>query len=283
MYKGNENMVESVHKGYSVLMSVYHKENPKYLRQAMDSMWNQTLPPDDFVLVCDGPLNQQLDAVISEMQQRHSQLNVVRLETNVGLGCALNKGIQCCKCDFIARMDSDDIARPERCEKEWNYLTNHPEVSIVGGWIEEFSTTPESVEAIRKVPENEEEIKAFARKRNPFNHPSVMLRKQDALAVGNYSDVRYLQDYYLWTAMLIQGYRGHNLQEPLVWMRANENLFKRRSGSLYVKIQLDLFRIMLKNGFITTPQYLSSCVIRICSGIAPNWMRRFMFKKILRK
>lgn len=268
---------------YSVLMSVYYKENPEHLRQAMDSMWNQTLPAEDFVLVCDGPLNEPLDAVIAQMQQLHPQLNVVRLEKNVGLGRALNEGVRHCKCDLIARMDSDDIARPERCEKQCEYLSAHPEISILGGWIEEFSTTPQTVNAVRKVPETEEEIKRFARKRNPFNHPSVMLRRQDVLAAGNYPDVRYLQDYYLWTAMLIQGYRGHNLQEPLVWMRANENLFKRRSGSLYIKIQLNLFRIMRKSGFITYPQYLSSCAIRICSGIAPNWLRKMVFQKVLRK
>ena len=100
---------------YSVLMSVYYKENPEHLRQAMDSMWSQTLPPEEFVLVCDGPLNEPLDEVIAEMQQLHPQLNVVRLEKNVGLGRALNEGIRRCKCDLIARMDSDDIARPERC------------------------------------------------------------------------------------------------------------------------------------------------------------------------
>lgn len=269
--------------GYSVLMSVYAKEKPEYLKQAMDSMWNQTLPTEDFVLVCDGPLNDQLDKVIAEMEQLHPQLHVVRLEKNVGLGCALNVGVHHCKCELIARMDSDDIARPERCEKESEFLSNHPETSILGGWIEEFSVTPEIVNAIRKVPETETEIEQFAKKRNPFNHPSVMLRKKDVLAAGNYPNVRYLQDYYLWTNMLVRGYRGHNLQEPLVWMRANQNLFKRRAGTLYIKIQLDLFRIMLDHKFITYPQYLCSCFIRICSGIAPNWLRQLAFRKVLRK
>lgn len=268
---------------YSVLMSVYQKERPEYLRQSMESIANQTIPTNDFVLVCDGPLNEKLDAEIVRMQEVFGDvLHVVRLEKNMGLGNALNIGIQHCRNDLVARMDSDDIARPERCEKELLYLKTHQNVSIVGGWIEEFSTNPEDVNAIRKVPETDEEIRRFAKKRNPFNHPSVMLRRKDVLAAGNYPDVRYLQDYYLWTSMLIQGYCGHNLQEPLVWMRAGENLFKRRSGTLYIKIQLDLFKIMLRHKFITYPQYLNSCIIRICSGMAPNWVRRFVFERVLR-
>lgn len=268
---------------YSVLISVYAKEHPEYLRQSMESMFTQTVPTDDFVLICDGPLTQGLDAVIAQMQSKFGPvLRVFRFEQNGGLGHALRTGVTLCKNDLIARMDSDDISRPDRCEKELAFMVQHPEVSIVGGWIEEFSQTPDKVESVRAVPETSEQIMDYAKVRCPFNHPSVMFRKNDVLAAGNYAEVCHIQDYYLWAAMLVKGYKGYNLQEPLVWMRADESFFKRRGGKEYVKLQVDLFRYMRQNGFITWSQYLRSIVLRTGSGLAPNWMRQFAFKHMLR-
>lgn len=277
-------MVTNEYDSYSVLMSVYVKEKPEYLRASIESMMNQTVPTNDFVLVCDGPLNLELDAVIDEMQQKYGDvLHIVRFEKNGGLGHALQVGVKECRNDLIARMDSDDISRPYRCEKELQVLMEHPEISIVGGVIEEFSTTPDVIDAKRVVPETSEKIVEFSKNRNPFNHLSVMYRKKDVLKAGNYSDVRFMQDYYLWIDMLIAGMNGYNIQEPLVWMRADSNLFRRRSGKLYVEIQVNLFKKMRNAGYITYTEYLKSVVIRICSAYAPNWLRQFMFKKVLRK
>lgn len=269
---------------YSVLMSVYHREKPEYLKLSIESMYGQTVPTNDFVLVCDGPLTEELDIVISNYEEKYAEsFHVVRLEKNGGLGHALQVGVGECKNDIIARMDSDDISRSERCEKELEVLENNPDISIVGTVIEEFSHSPEEVNAQRIVPETHEEIVQFAKKRNPFNHPSVMYRKRAVLEAGNYSDVRFMQDYYLWVDMLIKGYKGYNIQEPLVWMRADSNLFKRRSGKLYVQLQVNLFKKMREAGLISYAEYLMSCGIRVCSAMAPNWLRQFMFKKMLRK
>lgn len=273
---------------YSILMSVYHKEKATFLRQAMNSMWEQTVPSNDFVLVCDGPLPPELDKVIEEMKELHpDKLNIIRLEKNEGLGHALQTGVLACRNDLIARMDSDDICLPDRCEKELAVFAEHPDLSIVGGFISEFweqeNGIPKSCKSIRSVPENHDEILKFAKMRNPFNHPSVMFRRKDVLAAGNYSHVRYLQDYYLWAHMLIRGFKGYNIQEPLVMMRTGKDFFKRRSGKLYRSIQTDLFRYMRDQHFITKFQFMMSIFIRNASGIAPNWLRQFMFKTILRK
>lgn len=115
---------------YSVLMSVYSKENPTWLRLAIESMQTQTLPTSDFVLVCDGPLTPELDGVIAEKQRQMGEtLTVVRLEKNVGLGNALNEGIKHCRNELVARMDSDDIAYPDRCEKQVAIFNKYPIVS----------------------------------------------------------------------------------------------------------------------------------------------------------
>ena len=198
-------------QNYSVLMSVYYKEKPEYLEQAIESVQSQTFPTDDFILVCDGPLNDALDKVIAKKQQEMGiTLNVVRLAKNGGLGNALNEGIKHCKNELVARMDSDDIAYPDRCEKQLAVFNEHPEVSICSGIVEEFTTDPNTVDAKRVPPETNAEIVEFAKKRNPFNHPCVMYKKSAVEAVGSYQDFYLLEDYYLWLRMLMAGGGQHS-------------------------------------------------------------------------
>lgn len=277
-------MSVSKYENYSVLMSVYYKENSEYLKQAIESIQAQTFPTDDFVLVCDGPLNQELDSVIKKKQQEMKNiLNVVRLKKNAGLGSALNKGIQQCKNELVARMDSDDISYPDRCEKQLMVFNTYPEISVCSGIVEEFATNPKVVESRRVPPETQEEIREFAKVRNPFNHPCVMYKKPDVEAVGSYKDFYLLEDYYLWVRMIMAGYQGYNLQEPLLHMRAGTDMYMRRGGLKYAKTQEKLFRFMKNNGFISKGQYIKNCVIRGESSLAPNWLRKFVFEKVLRK
>ena len=277
-------MSVSKYENYSVLMSVYYKENSEYLKQAIESIQAQTFPTDDFVLVCDGPLNQELDSVIKKKQQEMKNiLNVVRLKKNAGLGNALNKGIQQCKNELVARMDSDDISYPDRCEKQLMVFNTYPEISVCSGIVEEFATNPKVVESRRVPPETQEEIREFAKVRNPFNHPCVIYKKPDVEAVGSYKDFYLLEDYYLWVRMIMAGYQGYNLQEPLLHMRAGTDMYMRRGGLKYAKTQEKLFRFMKNNGFISKGQYIKNCVIRGESSLAPNWLRKFVFEKVLRK
>ena len=277
-------MSVSKYENYSVLMSVYYKENSEYLKQAIESIQAQTFPTDDFVLVCDEPLNQELDSVIKKKQQEMKNiLNVVRLKKNAGLGNALNKGIQQCKNELVARMDSDDISYPDRCEKQLMVFNTYPEISVCSGIVEEFATNPKVVESRRVPPETQEEIREFAKVRNPFNHPCVMYKKPDVEAVGSYKDFYLLEDYYLWVRMIMAGYQGYNLQEPLLHMRAATDMYMRRGGLKYAKTQEKLFRFMKNNGFISKGQYIKNCVIRGESSLAPNWLRKFVFEKVLRK
>ncbi len=272
------------YRGYSVLMSVYHKEKPEYLKQAIESIQAQTYPTDDFVLVCDGPLNSELDAVITTKQQEmNGVLKVYRLDKNEGLGNALNAGINHCKNELVARMDSDDVAYPDRCEKQIDVFNTHLEVSICSGIVEEFTTDPEVVDARRALPETNAKIMEFAKKRNPFNHPCVMYKKSAVEAAGSYKDFYLLEDYYLWLRMLMAGYQGYNIQEPLLHMRAGSDMYMRRAGWKYAKTQAKLFKFMKDSGFIGNGQYIKSCVIRSGSALAPNWLRKFMFEKVLRK
>lgn len=269
---------------YSVLMSVYRKENPEFLEKSMNSIFNQTYPTNDFVLICDGPLTEELDIVIEKMQKKFGNiLNVIRLKENKGLGNALNFGIKECKNEIIARMDSDDISVPKRCEEQIKFMMANQEYGIVGSVIAEFSEDENIINSYRIVPENSEEIVKFCKFRNPFNHPSIMFKKSLVLKSGNYKDVRYMQDYFLWIDMISNQIKGYNIQKPLVLMRANENLFKRRSGKQYLKIQKDLLSYMKNKKLINIFEYIFFLCLRTCSALAPNFMRKSIFKKILRK
>lgn len=270
-------------ESYSVLMSVYHKEKPEYLRESMESIYNQTIPTDNFVLVCDGPLNPELDAVIAEMQEKFGdKLYVHRLPKNGGLGNALNEGMKYCKNELVARMDSDDVSHKDRCEKEIRIFETHPEISIVSGVIEEFVGDISHVQSRRVVPKQQKDIIAFAKKRNPFNHPCVMYKKSDVEAAGGYQDFYLLEDYYLWIRMLQKGFVGYNIQTPVLWMRAGSDMYKRRGGWKYVESQIRLFRYMKDSGFISFGVYVVQSGVRMCAAMVPNSLRKVVFQNILR-
>jgi len=253
------------------------------LKQAIESIQAQTLPTNNFVLVCDGSLTDDLDAVITAKKKEMKEtLKVVRLVKNGGLGNALNEGIMHCENELIARMDSDDVAYPDRCEKQIDVFNKRPEVSICSATVEEFSLDLNIVDAKRVLPENNAEIVEFAKKRNPFNHPCVMYKKFAVEAVGSYQDFYLLEDYYLWVRMLMAGYQGYNIPEPLLHMRAGSDMYRRRAGWKYACAQAELFKIMRERGFISNRQYIWSCVIRSGSSLAPNWIRKLIFERFLR-
>lgn len=271
-------------KNYSVLMSVYRNEKPGILKQSMQSIYDQTVPTDDFVLICDGPLTKRLDETIAEMQKQFGKrLRVIRHEENHGLGYCLRTGLPECKNDYVARMDSDDISRKDRCEKQLEIFEKNPDISVVGCIVGEFKVTTDDIETMRKVPETNEQIIKFAKWRSPMNHPSVMLKKSDILAVGNYPDVRNCQDWYLWINLLTNGYKCYNIQEILVFMREDRTTFKRRAGMRYFKIQKHLYDIMRERKFISLPMYMTAVTVRFCSAMAPNGLRQKMFEKLMRK
>ncbi len=270
-------------KNYSVLMSVYYKEKPEYLYQSMQSIYDQTVPTDNFVLICDGALTNELNQVIIDMQKKFGQrLYVHRLLKNSGLGKALNIGMRYCRHELVARMDSDDISRKNRCEKELDIFKQYPEVSIVSGIVEEFTDNINNVHSRRAVPQKQSEILLFAKRRNPFNHPCVMYKKSAVEKVGGYQDFFLLEDYFLWIRMLKGKCIGYNMKEPLLWMRSGSDMYKRRSGWKYILSQKKLFKYMRDIEFITTKEYIVQIVVRIGVSIIPNIIRKFIFKFFLR-
>ena len=271
-------------EAYSVLMSVYHKEKPEYFRSAIQSMIDQTAEADEFVIVCDGPLTEELEKVLSwSTEKLTGKIKIVRIPQNGGLGKALNMGLKFCKNELVARMDTDDISLPDRCEKQLKAFCAQPEVSIISGTVEEFSGDANDITDRRVLPERHEEIIEFAKKRNPFNHPCVMFKKSAVEKAGGYQEMYLMEDYFLWVRMLLNGEKGMNLNEPLLRMRTGEGMYKRRGGIKYVSSQIVLLKYMKEKGMITNMQFIESLILRTVSGILPGRIRRSLYKKFLRK
>ena len=268
---------------FTVLLAVYYKEHPCYFREAMDSLFNQSLRPTEIVLVKDGKLTSELEKVISEYAVKHIQFRVISLKQNLGLGKALNEGLKYCSYDLVARMDTDDIAKPDRFEKQIRAFQEHPELDVVGAWIDEFEETTSNIISTRKLPEVHDDICQFAKMRNPENHPVIMFRKQAVLAAGGYQHFPLFEDYYLWIRMLQNGAKFYNIQESLLYFRFSPAMLKRRGGLKYVTTELR-FQNQLRNlEFITFSEYLYNVFIRVITRIMPNSLRAILYKKALRK
>ena len=269
---------------YSVLMSLYIKENSAFLRQAVDSMLAQTIRPDEIVIVEDGPLTGELYAVINEYVHAAPELfRIVKSEKNIGLGLALNLGLDACRNEMVARMDTDDISKPDRCEKQLAVFREDPELAIVGAYVNEFYTTPEQVVSTRAVPQTHEEIYRFAKKRSAFNHPAVMYRKSKVLEFGGYSDLRRNQDVDLFGRMLFGGCKARNIGEALLWFRSNDALAKRRKSWENTKSYIDTIKRFWKMGYASFTDYMIVAAAQTVMFLLPVKLQHWVYKTFLRK
>lgn len=270
------------HTDYSVLMSVYSKEQVLFLRESIDSMLSQTIMPKDFVLVCDGPLTVELDEVISTYEENYPQMfQVVRLPQNVGLGKALNEGMKYCRCEYVARMDSDDISLPTRMEKQLAEIQAQQADVLSAALVEFDADHPEGFKK-RSLPQTHTEIMKFARRRNPFNHPCVLYKKTSVIKSGGYMDFTGFEDYYLWVRMLMAGMRGYNLQEPLLKMRVT-GMHRRRGGMRYARLIIKFRLYLLKSGFCSFGDFVYTVVGHVGVSLLPNRLREMFYHKVLRK
>lgn len=271
-------------RDYSVLMAVYKNDNSEYLKISIDSMLNQTIKTNDFVIVKDGKLTKELDKVIDDYTNKFPNIfNVICLENNVGLGEALSIGIMECKNELIARMDSDDYSFPNRIEKELELLSNNPKVDLVGTESFEFTEDAHKPIQYNKYPTNHDDIVKYAHSRNPYSHPSVVFKKSKVISSGNYQAVHLCEDYDLWIRMIQNGCICANVDEYLIGVRISDDFFKRRSGLKYVKSINNLMKRNMKNGFFTLKDYIKNMFIRSIVYLMPNSLRSFIYKKFLRK
>ena len=259
----------------SVLISVWRMEKPEYLCQCLDSVFGQSRPPDEVILVGDGPLTAALHDVIGRYTDCHPEMRFVPLPDHCGLSAALNEGLRHCRHDLVARMDTDDLCCPDRLEVQCRYLSQHPECDVLGGWTDEFCDTPSCSVSMRRVPERHDDIVRFGRRRCPMNHPTVLFRREIVMAVGGYRDVYLFEDYDLWVRLIKAGYHFHNLQRPLIHFRVSNGFFARRSGWHYIRSEVAVQRAFHKAGYLTGIQMTQNILVRTLVRMLPHaWQKR---------
>lgn len=274
-----------MNKKFSVAMSVYKNDNPVHFDRALYSITtNQSIKPDEIVLIVDGPISEELDLIIKKYQQLYDIFNIIRFETNLGLGTALKVAVENSSNELIARMDSDDVAVHDRFEQQLKFFEENTDTDIIGGNITEFIDREDNIVGTRAVPDMENDIKEYIKKRCPFNHMTVMYKKTAVLKAGGYIDLFWDEDYYLWIRMLINGCNMANTGTILVNVRTGEDMYKRRGGKKYFQSELFLQKYLLKNKIISFPRYLINVYERlILQVLMPNKLRGWVFKKFARQ
>lgn len=270
---------------FSVVTSVYKNDKPEFVKRALDSITLlQDRHPDEVVLVIDGPIPEKLSTLINNYVNLSPDLfNVIWLPENKGLGNALRVGVENAKYEIIARMDSDDVSASDRFEKQISYMEEHPECDIVGGQITEFIDSESNIVGKREVPCSHDGILMWLKGRCPFNHMSVTMLRSRVIAVGNYLDWHFNEDYYLWIRMAKAGYRFANLPDTLVNVRVGREMYARRGGWKYFKSEKGLQDYMVRHKMISRPRYCYNIFGRfVIQVVMPNRLRGFVFRKLFR-
>nr|WP_319555528.1 glycosyltransferase [uncultured Vibrio sp.] len=264
---------------FSVLLSVYTNENPTYLNEALDSIWDkQTLKPDQIVLVKDGPLCSELeDEVLLWKHKLGDVLTLVELPKNVGLGEALNAGLKVCRNELVARMDTDDIALPLRFEKQVKFMLHNPNIAASSATLEEWDESFSTRISERKLPVSPTELSKFAIRRSPLSHPVSIFRKPIIESVGGYPNLRKAQDYALWSLLLSEGYQLTNLPDTLLKMRSGKEMLTRR-GYYYFKQECKLMRYQKRIGFLSTKDLMINTLLKAVLRLSPRFTKKIVYK-----
>lgn len=264
---------------FSVLMSIYFRENPDYFHRAMQSIWDeQTVKPDEIVLVLDGNLTDELYETVNYWKNRLELVfKVVPLDENVGLGQALNYGLNICQYDLIARMDTDDISMSSRFEKQLKVF-NEKDIDVCGAFISEFEDDENDIVSYRVLPAEHDDIVSYGKMRSPMNHASVMYKKSSVVNAGSYMHMLWMEDYYLWARMILNGAKFYNIQEPLLNVRAGNDMLSRRGGLDYAKSEFRLLSELKRIGFLTLNQYLINVIIKMPIRLMPKVGRKLIYK-----
>ncbi|MBM3249735.1 MAG: glycosyltransferase [Candidatus Omnitrophica bacterium] len=271
-------------KDFSVLITVYDKENPEYFKEALESIINQTLMPSQVVVVKDGPLTKELDEVLGYFMKAHPDLfTALVFDKQIGRGEALRRGVERCKFGIIAIMDSDDISCSDRFKKEADFLENNSEIDIVGSFAFEFMDKESNIWGRRNLPTEHEDIVRFAKKRMPVNHVTIMFKRDVILRAGNYENLFGFEDYYLMVRAIKSGSRLANIPEYLAKVRISDDMFRRRGGFRYLLNEIEAQKKFLAIGFLSYPEFLSNIFMKSIVRLMPNFARKHFYKAFLRK
>jgi cellulose synthase/poly-beta-1,6-N-acetylglucosamine synthase-like glycosyltransferase len=265
---------------FSVLMSFYGGDTPEAFRESLRSLSRQTVRIDEIVLVQDGPVSDELQTILDEF----ADLPLVRvtLQERGGLTVALNAGLSRCRHDWVARMDSDDIADPERFRNQMDFLEEHPDIDVLGGQIDEFDDDPDICIGGRRVPLSHDGIAGFMRHRNPMNHMTVVFRRTVVTALGGYPSLSGMEDYLLWAQLFAAGRCFANMSQVLVRVRA-AGLMGRRRGWTQVKSEWQLQQWLFRLGLVSFGTAVVNFILRAGMRLLPGMVLGRVYRIFLRK
>ena len=269
----------------SLLISLYHKENSLALEQCFQSMWiDQTIQPNEIILVLDGPIGEELGECVTKWQKMIGKpLKIIPLKQNIGLGKALNKGLEHCSNEWVFRMDTDDICKHNRFEKQIQFIQSHPNVVLFGGQIIEFDKDIEDTSGMKTVPISNNEIKKFAEKRCPFNHMTVAYKKSVIQELGGYQHHLFMEDYNLWLRVIGKGYEVANLSEVILYARVGNGMHARRKGFEYIKSEKQLLNLKKELGLQNPIHANMLFLIRSAFRLMPSSLLGTIYNTFLRK
>ena len=270
---------------YSVLMSVFKNDSPQHLKIALESIYeNQTVKPDEIIVVFDGILTAELEEVLNNF--RKEKENIVKFfpqQENKGLGEALRIGAEKCTGDYIFRMDADDISDNKRFEKQIEFIENNPEVDVLGTDIAEFDDSINEKMRLRICPQKHEDIVKMSKKRNPMNHVTVCIKKEALEKCGSYETILLLEDYFLWLKMIVSGCKLANINEPLVYVRVGNGFNKKRGAKERILGWKKIQRYMLDNKLITKKESILNMIYIKVFVYTPVFIKKIIYSKLLRK
>lgn len=268
---------------YSVLMPVYINDDSKSIEEAINSVFKQTTIPNEFVIICDGKVLMDVAKVINKYKKKYPNIIRILKKKHSGLGLTLRIGIKKCNNELIARIDADDIWDSLKVEKQLKYLEEHKDVSMLGTNVFEFFEDKSNIVSLVSLPSDYEEILKYSKYRNPFRHSSLIYKKSDVLKCGNYRDYPYFEDYDLWLRMIINGCKCLNINEPLTYMRINEDFYKRRGGVKYCKHMITFRKEYYKKGYFNFKSYYFTIIFHSIVCLSPNFIRKIIYQRMLRK
>lgn len=250
------------------------------MAECFESIAKQSLKPNEVVVVHDGPLTPALYEVLAKWEQK-LPLKQIILEKNVGLGEALNKGLEACSNDLIARVDTDDINHLDRFEKQVKYMDSNPDVFAASSDVNEFETDPNKPSRVKKVPCSDNVLE-YSLKRNPLNHMATIFRRHAVIEVGGYKHHLYMEDYNLWLRLQAKGYKISNIQEALVSARVGNGMLERRRGLPYAMSELAMGRIMYQLNLAKGPKVALYFFARALTRIVPAFILSHIYRTALR-
>ncbi|MBU4609929.1 glycosyltransferase [Achromobacter sp. GG226] len=262
------------HPGFSALLLIHGDEHPAYVEECLQALVAQSWQPARVVVVSMGLPPPELEAVFS---QGDPTLPLTRLavDPHVSEGAALAAGFDACEDEFVAHVDPHSVSQPWRFERQVGFLQQNLQFHICGSAL--WEVEPDTLQTItrRAVPETDAAVAAMLPYRNPFNHQTVVLRRDAALACGGYGGLPYAEDYFLWLRMLAGDGKGWNLQDELVLSRRGTGLLHRAHGSQHVPTEYRLYRAKRRLHLHHAVGAAAVFVVRLVSQLPPaSWFAR---------